>query len=99
MLTGIRRKDLEHTLPNAELVGGTKTRMQVGWPIYTQDGERLGEVKEIRGRYFKVRAKMEPDFWLETETVVSTASGPLTTSFCKHDMDDVIELRLIRTVP
>jgi len=72
-------------------------RLQVGWPIYTQDGEKIGEVKEVRGRYFDVNAPGEPDYWLPMDTIASTADGRLTMTFRKHDLGDVIELRLVNT--
>lgn len=40
-----------------------------GTAVYTRDGERLGEIKELRGDYFKVDAPMSPDYWLECRCV------------------------------
>jgi hypothetical protein len=33
------------------------------------DGNQIGEIKEIRGDYFKVDASMKPDYWLSTECI------------------------------
>ncbi len=45
----------------------------VGARVRTADGEDLGEVKELVGRYFKVDAPMAPDFWLP-QVVLKAAS-------------------------
>jgi hypothetical protein len=39
-------------------------RVSVGAPVVTSDGERLGEVKELRGPYCKVAAAWHSDYWL-----------------------------------
>jgi len=73
-------------------------QLQVGWPIYTEDGEKIGEVKDVRGRYFNVNATREFDYWLAMDSIASTAGGRVTMSFRKDDLGDVIELRLVNTV-
>jgi hypothetical protein len=50
-----------------------------GCPIFTQDGNHIGEVKEIRGRYFKVDAPMRPDYWLSRNAVATSRSRPRTS--------------------
>jgi len=42
-----------------------------GSPVYSQDGDQLGTVKEVRGQYFKVDAPMQRDYWLRTDAVQS----------------------------
>jgi len=49
--------------------------MATGTEVYTSDGDKLGEVKEIRGPYFKVDAAGQPDYWLETECCAAGYSG------------------------
>lgn len=56
--------------------------LRAGMAVYTMDNERLGEVKEVRGAYFKVDASMEPDYWLGTmlwPTVATRLSGSDST--------------------
>ena len=77
---------------------GSPTSLQIGWSVVTRDGETLGEVKEIRGRYFNVSVPREPDYWLEVDGIVSTADRRVTMSFGKADLsEDFIELRLLKT--
>ncbi|MEX0784246.1 MAG: hypothetical protein WD557_16520 [Dehalococcoidia bacterium] len=40
-----------------------------GQMVYTMDGDKLGEIKEVRGDYFKVDVSMQPDYWLSTECI------------------------------
>jgi hypothetical protein len=45
--------------------------MMVGRSIQTSDGTEIGQVKEIEGRFFKVDAPMQPDYWLPEGCVES----------------------------
>jgi hypothetical protein len=40
-----------------------------GAHVFTSDGDDLGTVKEITGRYFKVNAAMQPDYWLRLDCI------------------------------
>jgi hypothetical protein len=72
---------------------------QVGWSIYTHDGQELGQVREVRGSYFRINAPREPDYWLDMEWIASSADGRLTMSFDRADLvADVIMLRIPKTV-
>lgn len=70
--------------------------LMVGAPVYTQDGEQLGKVKEARGQLFKVDARMRPDYWLSRDCIGSMADGRVTLTVTKdrieeykaHDPDD-----------
>ncbi len=46
-----------------------------GATVITSDGERIGHIKETRGRYFKVAASMQPDYWLRLDTIATSDSG------------------------
>ena len=71
---------------------------QVGWSIYTRDGGTIGEVREVRGRYFRVNAPREPDYWLDMAGIASVADSRVTMSFDRADLGaDVIMLRLPKT--
>ena len=43
--------------------------IRTGLDVFTRDGTRLGEVKELRGEYFKVDAPMAPDYWLSLDCI------------------------------
>lgn len=60
----------------------------VGSPIYDQSGDQLGKVKEVRGRYFKVDARMQPDYWLTTACVGSASGGRVTLTVDKDRLDE-----------
>ena len=47
------------------------TEAMVGTPVYSEGGDQLGKVKEVRGQYFKVDARMQPDYWLRADCVRS----------------------------
>ena len=60
-----------------------------GTDVYTSDGDKIGEVKEVRGRYFKVDASGQPDYWLETECCASDyAGGDVRLVFAKDKLGD-----------
>jgi hypothetical protein len=76
------------------------TDVQIGWSVYTQDGERLGEVRGVRGRYLNVSVPRQPDYWLEMDAIASATDGRVTMSFAKADLgDDYIELRMVKSHP
>ena len=60
----------------------------VGWPVCTKDGEEIGHVKEIRGPYFKVDARMQTDYWLQLEFVQSAADDRVVMEIAKDDLGD-----------
>lgn len=60
----------------------------VGAPVFAQDGEQLGEVKEVRGNYFKVDAPMQPDYWLRTDAVSTGDAGQVMLSISKDRLGD-----------
>ena len=62
-----------------------------GDDIYSRDGERLGQVKEIRDGYVHVDATAAPDYWLPAGLVASFADGRITMAF---DEDQLKEHRV-----
>src|SRR5215207_5048826 len=59
-----------------------------GADVLTADGDKVGEVKEIRGGYFKVNAHLQLDYWLQRQFVTSNADGKVTMSFTKDELGD-----------
>lgn len=60
-----------------------------GLPVYTTDGSKLGDVKEVRDSYFKVDASMQPDYWLANDCIRGGfGADRLTVSFDKDHLDD-----------
>ena len=64
--------------------------LRPGQAVYTMDGDKLGEVKEISGEYFKVDAPMKPDYWLACECVRggTVAGDRVDLAFDKDHLGD-----------
>lgn len=61
-----------------------------GLDVYTSDGDKIGAVKEVRGMYFKVDAKMQPDYWLETACIQrGMAADRVMVAFDKDHLGDM----------
>jgi hypothetical protein len=60
----------------------------IGWPVYTVDGDHIGAVKEARAGYFKVDARLQPDYWLQAQFVQSNDNGRITMEFTKDELGD-----------
>jgi hypothetical protein len=58
----------------------------VGTPVRSSDGEDLGEVKELLGRYFKVDAPMAPDYWLSRDVVRSSEQQQVVLGITKEEL-------------
>ena len=62
--------------------------LPAGAEVYTSDGDKIGEVKEVRQGSFKVNAAMQPDYWLPIHTAASAAGNRVTLSFDKDRLGD-----------
>ena len=64
--------------------------LRQGQHVYTTDGEKLGDVKEMRGQYFKVDASMKPDYWLSLDCVRGGLVGgdSVTVAFPKDQLGE-----------
>lgn len=64
-------------------------RLTVGVPIYTDDGQKIGTVKEIRGRSFKVQTGLlQRDYWLSADCLDSATAGePAILRVAKDELD------------
>ena len=47
----------------------------VGQPVFSEDGSKLGTVKEVRGQYVKVDVALQPDYWLRSDVLQPDAGG------------------------
>ena len=59
----------------------------IGSEVFTTDGERLGDVDEIRVASFKVNAALQPDYWLPSNTVASIMGKRITLAFARDRLD------------
>lgn len=64
--------------------------LPIGADIYTVNGDKLGEVKEIRDRYFKVDASGQPDYWLANDCIRGgyMSGNRVTVDFDKSRLDE-----------
>lgn len=69
-------------------MSGAGGQVMVGAPVVTMDGEQLGSVKEVRGRYFKVDVPMAPDYWLALDNISSGSGGQVVVAFAKDRLGD-----------
>lgn len=59
-----------------------------GCPVFTRDGDELGEVEEKWDGYFKVDALDKPDYWLPTDAAELADDGRIILSFDAEQLDD-----------
>jgi hypothetical protein len=64
-------------------------RVTVGTPIYAQDGDKIGQVKEVRGQAFKVETGLlQKDYWLSGESVAEAVpDAAVTLAMDKNQID------------
>ena len=60
----------------------------IGSEVHTSDGDKIGAVKEIRGDFFKVEASMQPDYWLDTSTIMNVIGTDVRLAFAKEHLGD-----------
>jgi len=60
---------------NADREPNPYLMVTVGSEVRTLDGQKIGVISELRGRYFKVKtSRWQRDYWLRADSVRS--SGP-----------------------
>ncbi len=67
------------------------SNLPLGCDVFTMDGSKLGQVKEVRDDYFKVDAPMRPDFWLPVNCVrggSGIAGARVEVEFTKSHLDE-----------
>jgi hypothetical protein len=58
-----------------------------GRPVFTVDGHRIGNLKEVHGNYFKIDAPLQRDYWLSCDDVESVRDETLVMSFDDGHLD------------
>jgi hypothetical protein len=59
-----------------------------GTPVFTLDGDQIGSIKEVRDRYFRVDASMQPDYWLATDCIRTASASRVQLAFDKDHLGD-----------
>jgi hypothetical protein len=64
-------------------------RVTVGVPVYTDDEQKIGTVKQIQGRAFKIGTGfLQRDYWLPATCVAVAVPGePVMLSVAKGQLD------------
>jgi hypothetical protein len=59
-------------------------------PVYTQAGDKIGKVKEVRGQAFKIETGLlQKDYWLAGESVAEAVPDEVVTlAMDKNQIDD-----------
>ena len=64
-------------------------RVTVDTPVYGQDGEKLGKVKEVRGNAFKIETGLfQKDYWLPGNCIAEAAPDVAVTLIVPKDQVD-----------
>ena len=66
---------------------GQARQVSTGLSVFTLEGEQIGHVKEVREGYFKVDARMQPDYWLQSQFVESVGADRVTMQIKHDDLD------------
>jgi hypothetical protein len=68
-------------------------RATVGAPVVSQDGEKVGKVKEIRQGAFKVETGLfKPDYWLSGDAIESAVPDEAVTLNIPRDQIDTCKI-------
>lgn len=59
--------------------------------VYTQDGQKLGTVKDLTPASIKIDAPLRPDYWLPRDRVLSYTNERVTMDFDHGDLDRFAE--------
>jgi hypothetical protein len=60
-----------------------------GEKVYTADDHKLGTVKEVTSRHFKVHRALSKDYWLDTSLVSEEDGESIRLAVSKGELDDV----------
>ena len=60
----------------------------MGCTVVTRDGDELGTVKAVGAGVFKVDAPLQPDYWLSTALIASSATTTIVLTVAKDHLGD-----------
>ena len=65
--------------------------VKVGSEVHTVDGQKIGVIAELRGRYFKIKTPWwQRDYWLRTDSVRSAELNQVVVlNVPKARLDDI----------
>ncbi len=62
-------------------------RIEPGMMVVDADGEQVGQIKELRGRYLLIDAPLQPDFWLQDGAVAGAEGASCRLRLRTGDLD------------
>jgi hypothetical protein len=66
----------------------TGQSIPVGSDVFTSDGDKLGQVAEVRGSAFRVDVSMMPDYWLPADCVETSDTTGVRLECSKDEVGD-----------
>jgi hypothetical protein len=70
------------------MAAGDLRTIRPGMPVITNEGATIGAVKEVRGSYFQVDARLKPDYWLSAELATHEPGDKLHLSVPKDALGE-----------
>lgn len=64
--------------------------LPVGLPVYTNDGRRIGRVKEAHERCFRVDVRFAFDYWLSMRAVAAVRRGRILLGVDKGQVEEYL---------
>jgi hypothetical protein len=62
------------------------SRLDADSAVFTADHKRLGRVKDVRGEFFQVDARLQPDYWINVQYIINADAEGVHLSFDGRDL-------------
>ena len=62
--------------------------ISVGAEVFTSEGDKLGDIAEVRGSAFRVDVSMMPDYWLPVSCVTTADATSVQLECTKDEVGD-----------
>lgn len=82
-----RAEDLYEPASAATMTDQPDFLLEVGQPVMTIDGQRIGTVKDLSSQHFKVHRTLRSDFWLDDAYIADVNNHAVIVQFAKGDLD------------
>lgn len=82
-----RARDLYEPETAAAMTEQPDFLLEVGQPVMTIDGQRIGTVKDLSSQHFKVHRTLRSDFWLDDAYIADVNNHAVIVQFEKGDLN------------
>ena len=62
--------------------------VMVGAEVFTSEGDKLGDIAEVRGSAFRLDVSMMPDYWLPLSCVETSDASSVHLECTKDEVGD-----------